>query len=88
MNNADSQAPAFTGQALAGFISPADFAAASQAAADRHVALAHILHYEYNIPRHVMLQALAAYYKCQSPSGIAAGAPGESKCAPEVVSDN
>lgn len=66
MNNADSQAPAFTGQALAGFISPADFAAASQAAADRHVALAHILHYEYNIPRHVMLQALAAYYKCQS----------------------
>jgi uncharacterized membrane protein YidH (DUF202 family) len=66
MNNADSQARAFTSSALTEYISADQLAAANQAAEDRQVDLAHILHYEYNIPRRVLLQALEGYYKCRT----------------------
>jgi uncharacterized membrane protein YidH (DUF202 family) len=66
MNNADSQARAFTGSALTDYISAEQLAAANQAAVDRRIALAHILHFEYNIPRQVLLQALEKYYTCRA----------------------
>lgn len=66
MNNADAQARAFTPSVLTEYISADQLAAANQAAEGRQVALAHILHYEYNIPRRVLLQALERYYKCRT----------------------
>lgn len=64
MNNLELHVSAFAGPALAGFISTEQLAAATRGAAERQVALTHILHYEYNIPREVLLQALEEYYKC------------------------
>jgi len=66
MNSPDVQAPAFTEPALQGFITGDDLAAAVRAAVNRRVDLAHILHYEYNIPRRVLLEALEKHYYCQA----------------------
>jgi len=66
MINSVAQAQAFAGPALTRFIAAEQLAAATQAAADRSVDLAHILHYEYQIPRQVLLQALEEYYKCMA----------------------
>lgn len=64
MNNPVIHAPALAGAALTGMIAPDQLAAALDAAKDRRVPLPHILHYEYNVPRHALLAALSAYYKC------------------------
>ncbi len=64
MNSPVVQAPAFAGPALAGLIAPDQLAAAAEAARDRRVPLARILHYEYGIPRHALLAALAEHYQC------------------------
>ena len=64
MNSPDAQAPAFTGPALAGLIAPDMLAKATRSALERRVPLARILHQEYDIPRHALLDALTAYFKC------------------------
>ena len=66
MIKADSQAQAYAGPALADTITPEALAEARRAAVDRNVDLAHILHYEYDVPRRVLLQALENHYKCQA----------------------
>jgi uncharacterized membrane protein YidH (DUF202 family) len=64
MNSPDAQAPAFAGLARAGLLTPELLAEATGAAVSRQVPLARILHYEYNLPRAQLLQALSEHYHC------------------------
>jgi len=66
MNSQDPQAPAFAGTVLNSYISPDPLSEATRAAADRKIALSHILHYEYGVPRQALLKALEEYYQCTS----------------------
>ena len=63
MNSPDAQAPAFATPALTGLLAPELLAKATRAALGRRVPLATILHHEYGIPRHSLLQALGDYYQ-------------------------
>jgi len=66
MNSPDAQAKAFSTLSAAGLIPAEQFEEARQAAMERRVPLARILHYEYGIPRQALLQALTDHYHCQA----------------------
>jgi uncharacterized membrane protein YidH (DUF202 family) len=64
MNSPAAQAQALVSPLLAGFTGTEQLAAASRSAAARRVPLAHILHYEYGIPRQALLDVLEKHYNC------------------------
>ncbi len=64
MNSPEVQAHAFADPLITGFITAEQLAAASRSAEERKVPLAHILHYEYNIPRQALLDILEEHYRC------------------------
>ena len=61
MNKPDAQAAAF---AASDSVNPDILAGATRAAIARGVPVAHILQYEYHVPRHRLIGALTEYYGC------------------------
>jgi uncharacterized membrane protein YidH (DUF202 family) len=64
MNSPVAQARAFASPLLTGFIAAEQLDAATRSSVERQVPLAHILHYEYAIPRQVLLDVLEEHYNC------------------------